>query len=346
MPNNCNHTTANGNSNNNNMNSNNLNLASSHNGFVAHTHQVGGPAFSVQQNPGDPLHSHHHNHARIPSSNIGSNTSCEGGFNRPGCTVSQPIPDGSYLRRINFQWLRSRVMEPRNRPDAKPIDANALHSMDDAIDDIDEQYAHFAITRSLLRLVFGLVFKVIVAIYLGIVRIVLTSSVVDATTTTPPLSSSSLSSSTTSLSPSSASASSEQCLPNIVSMVKQKLAGLDTKYCQINGETTETLASSPAAECSMHEIAVQNKCFAMANQSAYGSDSKVSSPLSTSHVDSMASNGIAVQYCCDGDNKSISKPNGGPDIDTQIICDTNSLHQTGNGEANEKTKGKFIGMLY
>lgn len=247
----------------------------------------------------------------------------------PAIVASQQTHGVSQTTATQLTYRHNRRSFDRN--DAKPIDANALQPMDGPIDEIEEQYAHFAITRSLLKLVFRLVFKAIVAIYLRY------KGGANATTTPsqpPPPSSSSSSTSS-----SSSSTTSEQCLPSIVSMVKQKLVGLDTKYCQINGEVTDTLASNTAAERSMHEIGLQSKCFAMADSSVYGGET-ITCSLSTPNIDATTGNGIAVQYCCNGDNKTISKPNGSSDIDAQIICDTSSSNHTSNGETNERTKGK------
>lgn len=230
------------------------------------------------------------------------------------CVSSAPVTQLTY---------RNRRSNDRN--DSRQTDT--IGSTADLMDeDVDEPYAHFAITRSLFTMMFQFIYKALMAIYMSISKRGSSMPIgVAALAAAPAVA--------------TAHASlSEQCPTGIAPKAKQKLCNLDTDYIHIDGEATEPNPPNANAERLVHGK-IDNKC--------YVADSLAYSPLSTTpsvssvNVEPAGSNDIVGQYCSNGDNKLISKQNGSTENDNLISTETIQLNHTSNAaETNERTKGE------
>lgn len=271
---NCNHGTSNGSSNNNNMINNNLNLTSSHNGLVAHTHLTGGTTAAAHQAHG--------------------------------------VSPASAAQILTYRNGRRSI----ERNDSKPFDANALQPMANppTTHADDHPYAHFAITRSLINMLFQFVCRSVWAIYSSVRNRSgsMYTQAATKTATTP---------------------SPEPAVAAVAASARPKLDHPDTKYSYMDADAAEPTAANKDVQ----------------RLSADGTDGKsaynpvaiksLSSPLySPSNADSALGNGNAIQHSCDTDNKM--RPHSGTENETAAISETSSSSQANNVEANERSKGK------
>lgn len=290
------------------------------------------PATNIQTNCNHTIANGNSNNNNMNSNNLNLPSSHNNGFAFHTHLIGGTTSTAQQMQCISsasVAQLTYRNRRSNDRNESKQTDTieSTAHLMDE---DVDEPYAHFAITRSLFTMMFQFIYKALMAIYMSVSKLGSSVPVGVATVTPPP-----------STPPTTAHTSlSEQCTTGTVPKVKQKLCNLDTDYGHMDGEAIETNAPNANGE-RLALGKMENKCYA-ADPLAYGAVSA----SSTTNMEPTGSNDIVGQYCSNGDNKLISKPNGSTEHDNLTTTEPSNLNHNSSAETHERAKGKCEGNCF